>query len=61
MVMCKAGLVERSGENTGLIVAIAVTGGLLVFVILAAAGLVIFIRRRREAQLQEMRHLPQQR
>ena len=60
-VVCEAGLVERNYENTGLIVAIGVIGGLLVVVILAATGLIILIRRRRNAQLQEMRNLPQQR
>ena len=61
VVVCEAGFVEMSGENRGLIVAIGLTSGLLVFVILAAGGLIILIRRRRAAQLQEMRNLPQQR
>jgi hypothetical protein len=60
-VVCEAGLVERNDENTGLIVAIGVIGGLLVVVILAATGLIILIRRRREIQLQEIRNLPQER
>ena len=61
MVVCEAGMVLRSEENTMLIVAIGITSGLLVFVIIAASVMIIFIKRRREAQLQEMRNLPQYR
>ena len=61
LVRCRVGLGEQGQGNTGLLVAIGVTSGLLFGVIVASVTLVILIKRRRKAQLEEMRNLPQQR